>query len=287
MKLKLIYILIFTLIISCNKYNLDVVDFKSNRISEYIYYSKSDLINEKWVKEDSLFLSKLRETLRKDPSNIIDILKIGESDKATKLGFGYEHIESSIGKGYAGIFYKLILKHGKVISYEFIPNFPSNKNLTERYLKMFTGIFKIDKNLIYNRYYNIKEMENSLQNINSNILINENLKFLMTPFSGIRYGFYGGFGGNIFNNRDIYLNEIKNMNPEICKTLMYSKNPATRLLAIEYYMKNKSDFKNSDSLNKWIDTIFSELPIIETLEGCFVMQKDSKELVSEYVKRKN
>jgi len=289
MKFKLIYILVFALAVSCNQNNLDVVtDFKSSRISQYFYSSESDSnpINENWVKEDSLFLSELRGVLKNDKTNIIGILKINEKDKRTKLGFGYEHIQSSMGKGYAGIYYTLILKEGQIISYEFIPDFPSNKDLKERYLKLFSGIFKIDNNTIHNRYYNIEKVENTLQNINSNILLNENLKFLMTPFPGIRYGYYGGYGGSIFVNRDIFLNEIKNMNPDICKTLMYSKNPSTRLMAIEYYMKNKSDFESPDLLNNWIDKVYLELPTIETLEGCFVTKRDSKELVSEYVNRK-
>ena len=58
-------------------------------------------------------------------------------------------------------------------------------------------------------------------------------------------------------------------------------------MGFEYYLKNKSDFKNQDSINIWIDKVYSELPTIETLEGCFVMQGDSEKLVSEYVKRKN
>lgn len=288
MKFKLLYILILISVVSCSQNDLAIVsDFKSHKISEYIDTSVVDSINEVWVKNDSLFLSELKQILKENPSNIIDILKIDKNDRRTKLGFGYEQIESSMGKSYAGVYYNLILKEGQVISYEFTPNFPRNKNLTERYLKLFTGIFKVENNSIYNRYYNIEEMENPLQNINPNILLNENLRFLMTPFSGTRYGFNGGYSGSVFTNRAIFLEESRNIKPEVCRILMNSKNPGTRLMAIEYYMKNKSDFKNSDLINNWVEKVYSELPTIETLEGCFVMQRNSKELVSEYVKRKN
>ena len=264
-------------------------DFKSNRVSEYIYSSEFDSkpINENWITKDSLFLSELTDILKNNESDIIDILKIGKDDRRTELGFGFEQIEEKIGKGYAGIFYNLILKEGEVISYEFTPNLPSNKNLTERYLKLYSGIFEINENIINKRYFNITEMESPLKNMNSNISLNENLKFLMTPFSGTRYGYSGGYGGSIFKNRAIFLEEYKNITPEVCLILMNSINPGTRLMAIEYYMKNKSDFKNQDLINNWIDEVYSELPTIETLEGCLVMQRDSKELVSEYVKRKN
>jgi len=290
MKFKLTYILIFALLVSCKQNKLDVAtDFKSNRISEYIYPSESDSdpINENWVKKDSLFLSELTDIIKNNESNIIDILKIDERDRRTTLGFGYEQIEASMGKGYAGIYYNLILKDGQVASYEFTPNFPNNKDLKERYLKMYSGIFEINNNTLHKKYFNIEEMESPLKNVNSDISLNENLRFLMTPFSGTRYGFSGGYGGSVFTNRAIFLEEYKNITPEVCRILMNSKNPGTRLMAIEYYMKNKSDFKNTDLLNNWIDQVFSELPTIETLEGCFVMRRDSKELVSEYVKRKN
>jgi hypothetical protein len=290
MKFILTYILIFVLFVSCKQNKLDVAtDFKSNRISEYIYSSESDSdpINENWVKEDSLFLSELTGVLKNDESDILDILRIDESDRKTTLGFGYEQIEASMGKGYAGIYYNLILKDGQVASYEFTPNFPNNKDIKERYLKMFSGIFKISDNTLHKRYFNISEMEKPLKNINPDISLNENLRFLMTPFSGTRYGFSGGYSGSTFTNRAIFIEESKSINPEVCQILMNSINPGTRLMGIEYYMKNKSDFKNQDLINNWIDKVYSELPTIETLEGCFVMQRDSKELVSEYVKRKN
>ena len=293
MKFKLTYIFILALIFSCKQNNLDfATDVKSKRISEYYKYeylepSKENSINEHWVKEDSLFLSELKYILKKDEKDILKIFKIDEKDRRTKLGFGYEQIESSIGKGYVSIFYNLILKDGQLASYEFIPQLPKNKYLTERYLNFYSGIFKIEKNTIHNRYFNIVEMENPMKNLDTNIALNENLRFLMTPFSGTRYRFSGGFAGSIFTNRTIFLEESKSITPEVCLILMNSKNPATRLMAIEYFMKNKSDFKSPDLINNWIDKVFTELPTIETSEGCFAMQRDSKELVLEYVKGKN
>ena len=287
MKLKLTYILIFILIVSCNQSNLNIkTDFKSQKISQYVDNSETDSINENWVKKDSIFLSELKYILNKNEQNIIDILGVNK-DKNKELGFGFEQIESSMGKGYISIFYNLILKKGQVKSYELTPQIPSNKLLIERYMKFYSGIFEIKENIIYNRYYNIEKMEKPLGEINSNILLNENLSFLMTPFSGTRYGFSGGFSGSTFTNRGIFIDESKNITPEVCRKLMNSINPGTRLMGIEYYLKNKTEFKNQDSINNWIDKIYSELPTIETLEGCFVMQRDSKELVSEYVKRKN
>ena len=287
MKFKLTYILILIIVLSCSQNNLDVkTEFKTNQISELVDTSVTDSINENWAKKDLPFLLELEQILNNDESDILGILNIDESDTRTKLGFGYEQIEGSMGKGYAGIWYNLILKEGKVISYEFIPYFPRNKLLTERYLKLFSRIFKIDNTTIYNRYYNIENMESPLKNINSDILLNENLKFLMTPFSGTFYRFKTkAFGEKV--NRYIFNNERGNITPEICQILMESKNPATRIMAIEYYMENKSEFKNTDSINNWIEKVYLELPRTIIADGCSLIGKNSKELVSEYIKRKN
>ncbi len=287
MKFKLTYILIFALLVSCKQDKLVVTtDFNSKLISEYIDPYELDFINEDWVKEDSLFLSDLKDILKKDERNVIDIFKINKKDRKTNLGFGYEQIEASMGKGYISIFYNVLLKEGQIISYELSPQIPRNKSLTERYLNLYSGIFKIADNRIYNRYYNIEEMENPLKNIKSDFSLNENLRFLMTPFSGTRYGYYGGEAGSIFTNRAIFSQESKNMSTEICRTLMYSKNPSTRLMAFEHYIKNKSEFENSELIDNWIDKVYSELPTIVTLEGCIVTSRNSKELVTKYVKRK-
>jgi hypothetical protein len=291
-KFKLTYILIFALIVSCKQNNLDVAtDFKSKRISEYYEYeylepSEENSINENWVKEDSLFLSELKDILKKDEKDFLKIFKINEKDSRTKLGFGYEQIESSMGKGYVSIFYNLILKDGQVVSYEFTPQLPKNKYLTDRYIEFYSGIFKIKDNTIHNRYFNIEEMEKPIKNLDTNIALNENLKFLMTPFSGIFYRFKAkAFGEKV--NRYIFNSERDNITPEICQILMESKNPATRIMAIEYYMENKFEFKNIDSINNWIEKVYLEQPRTIIADGCSLIGKNSKELVSEYINKKN
>jgi len=287
MKFNLKYILIFVLLVSCKRDKLEVsTDFNSKLISEYIDPYELDAINESWVKEDSLFLSALKKVLKKNERDVIDILKIDKNGRKTNLGFGHEQIEASMGKGYVSIFYNVILKNGEIISYELSPQIPRNKSLIERYLNLYSGIFKLEEGRIYNRYYNIEEMAIPLKNKKSDFKLNENLRHLMTPFSGTMYGYYGGETGSIFANRAIFNQESKNMSPKVCEMLMYSKNPSTRLMAFEFYNKNKSEFKNSELINNWINEVYTELPTVVTLEGCIVTSRNSKELVSEYVKRK-
>ncbi len=285
MKSNLIFLFIIAALISCKEEKIQsIANLKSNNISQYIDSSNSGSINENWVGEDSLFLADLNKILRKDEEDIIEILKIDISGRPTNLGFGFKQIKGSYGKGYAGIYYHLILKNGNIISYEFEPSFPSNKGLTKRYLKLFSGVFKVEGNVIHNRYYQMEKMEKPLLNMNPEIELNENLRFLMSPFSGTRYGFSGGLGGTIITNRALFLEESGNLTPEFCQILMSSINPATRLMAIEYYLKNKSNFTNDSFIKYWIDRVYIELPKTETLEGDIVRLRDCKELVLEYVR---
>ena len=285
---KTIYISFFLLLIfvSCNKFEFERIENLKSKAHTELDYESTDSIVEKWVKMDSVFLSEFRETINKDPKNIAEILAI-DSHKKENLGFGYSYVKASMGNGYASIWYTVVFKENDIISYELKPDLPNHKSLIKRYLKFYKNIYEIDSERIYNRYYNYDEMYKPLDISNNNASMNENLKYLMTPFSGIEYGYSGGIAGALFTNRGIYLNEKKEINPEICKTLMFSKNPAVRLMAIEHYLKNKSEFTNIKPIDNWIENVYSELPRIETLEGCMVMSRDSKELVTEYVNRKN
>jgi hypothetical protein len=69
------------------------------------------------------------------------------------------------------------------------------------------------------------------------------------------------------------------------KYLLCSKNPATRLTAVEYFYSNKLFHEDpSPKIISKIEEIFSETPTITTLMGCEVTQADSRELVKEFSK---
>lgn len=284
---NIIYILFFilTCLVSCGSYEFKKNEnINSERHTELLYES-TDSIVEKWVTIDSIFLSKFREIINNDSKNIIDILGVNSHEKEN-LGFGYNYVQESMGKGYSSIWYTIIFKDNEVVSYEFKPDLPNHKSLMKRYLKFYKNIFKIDSQRIYYRYYNIEKMERPIQISDNSPVMNKNLLFLMTPFSGIKYGYSGGYAGSIFTNRGLYLSEKVEISTEICRTLLYSKNPATRLMAIEYYEKNKNDFKDTKLIDNWIETVYSELPTIRTMEGCMGIKRNSRELVEEYVKEK-
>jgi hypothetical protein len=286
---KTIYIsslLLLSIFISCNNYEFErIANLKSENHKEFEYES-TDSIVEEWVKKDSIFLSKFKKAINENPKDILDILGVN-SDKKENLGFGYNYVRASMGKGYASIWYTIVFKENEIVSYELKPDLPNHKSLMKRYLIFYKDIYEIDNERIYNRYYNYEEMHKPLDLSQYSAKMNENLEFLMTPFSGIEYGYSGGIAGALFTNRGLYLNEKGEINPDICKTLMHSKNPAVRLMAIEHYLKNTSEFNNNQPIVDWIETVYNELPTIETMEGCLVMNRNSRDLVEEYVKRKN
>ncbi len=274
------------ILVSCDDYAFEPIKNLQSKTHTKLNYESTDSIVEKWVEKDSVFLSEFKETINKDPKNVIKILGVN-LHKKENLGFGYSYVKANMGKGYTSIWYTMIFKENELVSYELEPDLPNHKSLIKLYLKFYKNIYEIDEDKIYNRYYNYEEMYKPLEIGGNSASMNENLKFLMTPFSGIEYGYSGGIAGAIFPNRKIYLNEEKDISPEICKTLMSSKNPAVRLMAIEHYLKNKTEFTNTKSIDNWIEKVYIELPQIETMAGCLIMTRNSKELVAEYVNRKN
>jgi len=63
---------------------------------------------------------------------------------------------------------------------------------------------------------------------------------------------------------------------------MYAINPASRLTAIEYYLKHKELFSSQEEINKWIGMNFKEIPKINTMRGCFLVTEDPETLFPLY-----
>ena len=211
-------------------------------------------------------------------------LRSSFSKEKENLGFGYSRVEGQKGQGYISIWYVMVFKNNDLIAYELTPDLPDERLLKDRYLKLYKGIYGMNGDRVYNRYYNLEAAELPLKNNISSKTPNETLRYLMTPFSGIRYGYSGGLGGFLFLNRELYESQKDLITPEICEVLLYSKNPATRLLAAEYYTQNKSDFSNTKQIDEWLDKVYQEIPIIGTMEGCIVTSGKSEELVAQYSK---
>ncbi|MCX2742168.1 hypothetical protein [Pontibacter anaerobius] len=247
-------------------------------------YAQDDKIEESWVKEDSVFISSYITAYKANPLKIEAYL---QPDKKLRddLGFGYFSIEGSMGKGYVTVFYQLIYFQDKLVSYRLSPQMPRDGRLTQRYKRLYSALYRFDENdKAQDLYFNFKEMAKPLDNFTREPSTRA-LAYLMTPFSGVVYGLRGGEASSILDNRAAFNFVQSKLTPEDYLMLLYSKNPATRLTAAEYYYRKPIKLeKYKTEIENRIKTIYAELPQTQTMYGCILTTDESKKLVDFYVK---
>jgi len=246
---------------------------------------QSEPIEREWVKEDSIFIGNLSKAYKTNPLNVEQLLSC-KGDKSEKLGFDYYLIGGSNGKGYVSIFYRFVYFKNKLVSYKLDPEMPTDTRLIERYLKFYSQLFNVSKDhLPEPLYFGYEEMIKPLNEFSGSFSSNKDIQFFMTPYSGIICGDYWGDPIILLNNRVVYLKIKKQITPEICELLLYSKNPATRLTAIEYYYQNPQLFsKNKERFENRIKVIFNELPVVSTMSADLSSTENARDLVNTLIK---
>jgi hypothetical protein len=247
-------------------------------------YAQEDKIEESWVKEDSVFISSYIKAFKANPLKIESYLQPVKK-RRNDLGFGYSSIEGSMGKGYVTVFYHLLYFQDKLVSYRLSPEMPRDSRLTQRYKRLYSALYRFDENNnAQDLYINFKEMAKPLDSF-TRVPSTRALAYLMTPFSGVVYGFRGGEASTILENRAAFNFVKEKLTPEDYLMLLYSKNPATRLTAAEHYYRNPKKFeKYKTKIENRIETIYIKLPETQTMYGCILTTDDSKKLVNFYVK---
>jgi hypothetical protein len=263
---------------------------------------QSEPIHDEWVKKDSIFIDSLSKAYKTNPLNMenfrLKVIKQGESvfkaEESEKLGFEYNFISGYYNSGfryggycYSEIFYKLVYYQKKLVGFRLEPKMPKDQRLTARYLKIFAKLFAVNNNLTPDPLnYNYDELCKPLPDHEGSFpVLNDEIKFFMTPFVGIEYVMYGGDPMHLLSIRRYFEKIKEHFNPEICELLMYSKNAATRLFAIEYYYKNQKLFiKNRERIESRINVIFKELPEIRTEYSDVYGYGNAKELVKKFSK---
>jgi hypothetical protein len=74
---------------------------------------------------------------------------------------------------------------------------------------------------------------------------------LYSPFVGTSYGNFGGYISNKLESRALFDDIPKPISVVELSNLLLSINPATRLMAAEYYFNNFSKL-SSNEMNKWV-----------------------------------
>lgn len=255
-------------------------------------YSKQlEPIHWNWVKADSIFISNYISTATDNPTKIVKYFPLPEKPFSfDTLGFGYTYFQSSVGKGYVSCFYQLVLYKGKLVSFYLSPQLPDQDSLKPKYIKLYSKLFKFSsENKIEPFIWNVKAIQKPIKDkrfeVKATIPKDSLTKILMAPYSGIDYGYTGGFVGSKLENRAIFEKIDKQLTKSLIASLLHSINPATRMMTIEYIYRN--NFKTSISkeyLMNDIKVILNECPRIPTFYGCTNMKDNSKELLQRFLK---
>lgn len=245
--------------------------------------AQSEPVQKNWVKQDSIFIQRVIYAYKTNPLSVEPILSY-KGNNREKLGFGYYEVKGSTGKGYVSFFYDFIYLQNQLVGFSICAQMPDDIRLRKRYTKYYSPLFTFNRYPISEPiYYGYNDMVKSL-NSRSNAILDARIAFYMTPFSGTMYGDYGGISMTMLENRTNYLKIKKKINARVCELLLYSKNPATRFTAIEFYYQHSKLFSHErEQLEKRIKVIFDEMPQIQTMSADLIITEKSKALVQSFV----
>ena len=237
-----------------------------------------------WEAEDKRLIKKITD-LSDRPIELTQFFtEKNESPEIEHLGFGYFKKTYGVGGGYITVGCDIYFHKDSLISYVLKPRLPRKKKKKKKYLEWYNNKFEVTENLeLKPKYYNYDILKMPLKQFKRIPISDEQINFYMSPESGLYYGGRGGFGMSLLRNRELFIALEDKLTKEIVIQLMYSKNPASRLTAIEYYYKYPDLFgEEKKELDNWINIVFKNVPYIKTLRGCFGGMENSKKLAKEY-----
>jgi hypothetical protein len=244
-----------------------------------------DTIHQEWVQNDINLIKTLEAIDKNDPTAMeAFFLQFDRAKQRDTLGFGWTVFTQGKGAGYIGVYADFFHYKGKIVSYQLHSRPPSRKELKEQYKQLFANLLPIDSAGLY--FYKFKEGEILKPLHNYKVAVAQpiplNLLTLMSPTSGTMYGIGGGMPPSMLYNRKAF-NAIKDKlsNDEVV-TLMYAINPATRLMAFEFYRRNRNRFRSKGDIEAWMIKVYKEKPSIETISGCFVFNEQAEKLVDQF-----
>ncbi|WP_232829266.1 hypothetical protein [Aureibaculum luteum] len=241
------------------------------------FSQRTELVKE-WVMMDTLFISQVSDAYKISTSELFKTLEVN-NNRIKDLGFGYILKSGSNGKGYMSFDYKILSYKNEVVAYELSSTIPNRKKkIRKLYKEKLSEIFEIDDK------DKVKPIEFGFENATSSmdelkVQLDTTLNKIMNPFIGIVFGNRCGYGMSVLKNREIF-DEI--INPINCEYLLFSKNPATRIMAIEYFYCHLSDFNSvqKSEIETRIEEIKKYSTRISTCGGCIVGQEKTTELIS-------
>jgi hypothetical protein len=244
-----------------------------------ISFSQKTEVEKYYVRVDTSFVTELKKAYETSTEELIKTLEV-KNDRREDLGFGYQLKQSGKGLGSMSINYQILYYKNEIISYQLTTHIPNkSKRLKKLYKEKLSTLFKVnDDYKVEPIYFGIDNANEPLNGIEKKT--DENLNKVMNPFSGIIFGSHCGYGMTELKTRELINKIIKTEN---CEYLLYSKNPATRLMAVEFYYCNLTEF--SDVEKKLIHGRIEELKRIplmtRTCSGCIVSGQMTNKIITE------
>ncbi|MEM1326534.1 MAG: hypothetical protein AAGI23_11295 [Bacteroidota bacterium] len=235
-----------------------------------------------WKMQDKRLIEKVGSKYLEGSDEILSLFEVTQDSLETyrydNLGFDYKVVERAIGGGYISIRTKFYFRRDSLLGYRIFLELPDKKPIIQKYKNWYRLSFNINeyKEAIN---YNLDVMNEPLDSYHGTITqedLNRSVKFYFSTESGIEYGLKGGYSYSYLKNRKHFIEIAESLTGDELEYLMYSKNPATRFTAIEYYLKNREKFRLDDSLEHWIKKVFKSTTYVKTMNGCSVEYSDSR-----------
>lgn len=245
--------------------------------------------NRDWVKLDYTVIDSLAALDKNNPAEVYRFFSGSRRRDIIDMGFGWTFIQGQIGGGYGSFVARFYLYKDTVKAYVIKAWLPNDKELTKEYQALFSRVLTVHDDGYYALRYgkdNVLRPLDAYDQVGKRDSISNKLLQYMSPESGLEYGYRGGMAGALLKNRSAFLDLENNFTAGQVVAMMYSINPASRLTAIEYYLKNKHRFKITNETLDWIERVYQEVPEVYTMNGCLYGKENSKKLVAYMVKRK-
>lgn len=184
----------------------------------------------------------------------------GYNDKID-LGFGQysAFFELQIGKIYLEC--SFMLNEDSIVSYTIQPMLSFSKNRKKRTFLKHQNWLKVDSlgyalpiTKLNEQYF--QEPLLGYRGIYDSINIPEYLREYMSFYSGRAYGYLCvGCNFSILRNRSFFLLIEDSLGYEETKLLLYAKNPASRLTAVEFFIRNEGVWNIEPMVNKRMEEV--------------------------------
>ncbi len=208
-------------------------------------------------------------------------------DKDTKkdtLGFDWEMYNTGKSGGYVSLEVNIYYYKGQIASYKLWAELPHRSDLVDQYRKLYTSVLPDYSEGTYLYQYKPDIILKPLTQYQKHTDITPQMASYMSPTAELIYGIAGGLPITILNNRQ-YFNALKNnLSNNQLVALMYAINPVSRLTAIEYYYKHKSEFVSQEKFDAWIERVYQTKPVVQTISGCIIYNDNARKLVDYYSK---